>query len=221
MPIKYSCFISYPHGQDIIRDFIEQLTVELQKRIDFYLNYPPYYDQQRLKPGFLYNEALGTAICESVCMIVVYIPKYERSSYCLREFAAMEQVERQRRTRLGQQNMRQGMIIPIVLRALENDDGVAQLPTWLTAHRHCCNFSKYATGAGADQILGNPEYVQEIERIARGIYEVFLALDELENDPCAECSDFSIPDEQTVQQRYRPGHSPGSALPLPLREMGI
>src|SRR5215510_8791933 len=92
MPFKYSCFISYCHGkEDLVRTFIEELKKALKRHLDAYLDEGVYIDEERLRGGDLYNEKLAEAICQSVCMIVVYMPKYERHPYCLREYAAMEE----------------------------------------------------------------------------------------------------------------------------------
>jgi hypothetical protein len=50
-----------------------------------------YVEEWRLMPGYRCNEAVAGAICESVCMVVVYSPKYEREEYCQREFEGIEQ----------------------------------------------------------------------------------------------------------------------------------
>lgn len=201
MPIRYSCFISYPHGQgELIKAFIERLKTELQNRTDFYLTYPPFHDENRLKAGYQFNEALAEAICESVCMIVVYMPKYEKSEYCLREYAAMEHLEQIRQRLLGSRlSPRFGMIIPIVLRSVEEPNGQANLPKWMTESRHYCNFSRYATGT--DDIFGNPDNVNEIEDIARVINDLYMALAELDADPCDECRDFKLPAAEHVKPR--------------------
>lgn len=201
MPIRYSCFISYPHGQgELLKQFIERLKTELQNRIDFYLNHPPYHDEARLRPGYRFNEALAQAICESVCMIVVYVPKYEKSEYCLREYAAMEDLERLRRQLLGDRLKPDlGMIIPVVLRCAEEPGGQAKLPNWITESRQYSNFTKYATGT--DDIFGHPDNMDEIEKIARVIDELYVALSELDVDPCGECREFRIPDAARVSDR--------------------
>src|SRR5689334_16819835 len=98
MPFKYSCFISYRNGRnDLMRQFINDLEQALKAYIEPWLVEEVYIDRDRLLPGYEYNEALAHAICQSVCMIVVYSPTYQDSSYCLREYAAMERLEEKRR----------------------------------------------------------------------------------------------------------------------------
>src|SRR5690349_8199636 len=97
MPFKYSCFVSYCHGkEDLVKTFIRELKTALKQYLDAYLDEEVYIDEDRLQGGDFYNEKLAEAICQSVCMIVVYTPKYERHPYCLREYAAMEELELKR-----------------------------------------------------------------------------------------------------------------------------
>src|SRR6185436_9660597 len=76
-----------------------------------------YVDEDRLKPGYKFNEKLASAICQSVCMIVVYSPRYAQHDYCVREFEGMELLEQRRHQLLGTAaDQGKGFIIPIVLR---------------------------------------------------------------------------------------------------------
>src|SRR5215208_4194003 len=116
MKFKYSCFISYCHGRkDLTKTFIDQLKETLESYLEPWLDEEVYIDEDRLLPGYRYNEALAKAICQSICMIVVYTPKYERHSYCRREFAAMERIERSRKELLDNRaDAEVGMIIPVI-----------------------------------------------------------------------------------------------------------
>ena len=99
MPFKPACFVSYCHGQgDLVKQFIEQLVKALKSYLDPYFDSCLFIDEERLKPAYRFNKALAKAICHSVCMIVVYMPKYERHPYCLQEYTAMEILEEKRLT---------------------------------------------------------------------------------------------------------------------------
>jgi hypothetical protein len=66
MPIKYSCFISYAHGQEeLMRTFVDELKDALKSSLEPYLDEEVYIDEERLRPGFRFNEALARAICEA------------------------------------------------------------------------------------------------------------------------------------------------------------
>src|SRR5205809_8088227 len=91
MPLNYSVFISYPHTQShLLQAFIERFERELQDRVGLFVDFPLWYDKERLKPGFKYDNEIGTVLCESICLIALYMPVYEKHPYCLREFLAME-----------------------------------------------------------------------------------------------------------------------------------
>lgn len=190
MPFKYACFISYCHGQyDLTRGFIDQLKLALKAELEPLLDEEVYIDEERLKPGYRYNEKLALAICQSVCMIVVYSPRYERHVYCGREFTAMELLEHARRQLLGGSPTKaaQGLIIPVIFR------GEADLPVRITQDRHYADFSQF-TLAGAD-ISRNPQYVAEIRKIAQVIYEHYQTFAAAGADVCSTCDTFALPPE--------------------------
>src|SRR5688572_10736409 len=99
MTIKHACFISYPHPKQgkQFEKIIDQLIAALEDYLGFFIGEKVYIDKERLRPGYNYNEALSKAICESACMIVVFTSLYASSDYCLREFFAMEQIEKIRK----------------------------------------------------------------------------------------------------------------------------
>ena len=95
MPLVYSCFISYRHDYvQIAEDFQDALENELSLLI----NLPVYRDEERLQGGDFYNSRLAKALCRSACMVMIYTPRYfdARSTYCAREFRAMELLEEDR-----------------------------------------------------------------------------------------------------------------------------
>jgi hypothetical protein len=206
MAFKYSCFISYCHGQqDLMKIFIDQLKRALKAELEPLLDEEVYIDDERLKPGYLYNEALATAICQSVCMIVVYSPRYERHLYCRREFAGMENLEQGRRQMLGRVAPPRGFIIPVIFR------GEADLPPRITQGRHYADFSQF-TLATTD-ISRHPEYAAEVRKIAQVIYEHYKAFEAAGANACAPCATFVLPDADAAPP-WRAGPQPvGGAFP--------
>jgi hypothetical protein len=100
MPLRfeYACFISYAHAkEDLVRTFVEQFRAALASALDPLTDLPIYLDEKRLQPGYLYNDALASALCRSASMVVIYSPVYERRPYCGREFEAMARLEPRRR----------------------------------------------------------------------------------------------------------------------------
>lgn len=192
MPLRYSCFISYCHGEgELMRRFIEDLTAALKTYLDPYFDQDEqiYIDQERLRPGYLYNEALATALCQSACMVVVYVPKYERHAYCRREFEAMERIEARRR-QIAKVSRERGMIIPVILRG-------SPVPEKLRGRRQMLDFSKYTTVT--TKITRNRKYVEEIDRVAQAINAVYQELKKAEPEICSNCNDFALPTEQEAQ----------------------
>jgi hypothetical protein len=169
-----------------MKGFMDQLKRALKAELEPLLDEEVYIDDERLKPGYLYNEALASAICESICMIVVYSPRYERHEYCRREFAAMESLEQPRKQMLGRGAPPRGFIIPVILRGKVDD-----LPPQITNSRHYADFSQF-TLAAAD-ISRHPEYAAEIRKIAEVIYDHYKAFEKAKADPCGPCEKFKLP----------------------------
>jgi len=197
MAFRYACFISYCHGQyDLVKGFIDQLKTALKAELDALMNEELYIDEERLLPGYHYNEELAKAICESVCMVVVYMPKYESHEYCMREFEAMELLERKRDQLLcAAANASRGFIIPIILRG--NDD----IPPKIKRYTHYADFSHFTLAT--PEIVRNPAYVEEIKRIAKVIHQHYKEFVSAGADPCTLCSWFKIPPASAVSS-WRP-----------------
>ena len=185
MPFKYACFISYPGTQgQMMKAFIDELKQALRDCIDPYLDEQVYIDKEQLAGGDHFNEALAEAICQSLCMVVVYVPKYERHEYCRREYRAMELLEQQRAAICGRERLgNRGMIIPIILR------GDGDLPDRIKKHVHYCNFTKYTTAS--QNIRNNVDCVAQLEAVAQNVYELYQAFEGLE--VCNDCNTFALP----------------------------
>lgn len=186
MPIKYSCFISYRHDSvNIARDFQDALEEELSLLI----NLPVYRDEERLHAGEFFNEALASALCQSACMVMIYIPRYFDgvSTYCAREYKAMEGLETQRIEKLKRNGIdnSNGLIIPIVYRGLDI------LPKPISTKRHFHNFEPYFLGGRT--LKNNKKYLVAVKDIANYILNCCQDLNCLPSDPCSRCDDFEIP----------------------------
>jgi hypothetical protein len=185
------------------------LKETLESYLEPWLDEEVYIDEDRLLPGYRYDEALAKAICQSICMIVVYTPKYERHSYCRREFAAMERIERSRKELLGDRaDAEVNMIIPVIFRGSEDD-----LPDRLKKVIHHCDFSKYSTVS--PDISQNQQYVDEIEKIAKVVYGQYKTFVDLDEKISNHCDLFELPSEEEAEP-WRINN--GTAL-FPLREV--
>lgn len=188
---KYACFISYSHGQqDLVKGFIDQFKAALKAYLEPFMDEEVYVDVDRLKAGFKYNEALAQAICQSVCMVVIYSPVYERRTYCGREYEAMERLEAKRLGVLAGTGSSKGLIIPVVLR------GFKQLPARIQQWRQAIDFSHFTLAT--QEMSRNPDFVERIQEIAQQIFEHFTAFSAAGDDPCQECLAFSLPDAADV-----------------------
>jgi len=188
MAIRFTCFFSYPHIDDaeLMRNFVEKLSEALQESLKLYLGKTDFFvDMKRLKPGYIFDETIAAALCQSLCLIAVYVPPYEDRSYCLREYEAMERLEAVRKAHLNRPELRdKGMIIPVVFRGLPDN-----LPAKITQRYTYYNLSKFAPKA--QSLLGNKKYASEIDEIAQTIAELYKAVKN--TDMCSDCDGFTLP----------------------------
>ena len=182
---KHACFVSYVHGQhDLVNGFITQLTRALSNELDAWLDETVYIDHERLQPGDRHEVELARAICESICLLVVYSPKYERHAYCMREFEAMRRVEARRLELLGPAAGGRGFIIPILLR------GGDSVPDEIRNHLHFRDFSRFTLAT--PDMSRNPEYIEPVAKIAKVIFEHAEAFRRRAIDPCQVCTEFRL-----------------------------
>ncbi|HYI98377.1 MAG TPA: toll/interleukin-1 receptor domain-containing protein [Thermoleophilaceae bacterium] len=188
MTYEYGCFISHIGSQrPLITEFVTSLETALASELEAHIDGSAeevYLDRTRLKPGFMFNEALADAICKSACWIVVYVPQYPFRDYCMREFRAMQMLEERRRRELGHRIERdQGMIFPVILRG-----GIDQLPVEIAKQRQYLDFKKYST---ADvEILRNERYQEQLVQLASQIGDLYRLGDHLGDQDCGR---FAMP----------------------------
>jgi hypothetical protein len=196
MPFKYSCFISYRHGQRRLAErIINDLSDALASELELWLDEEVYVDRERLKGGEFYNEALATALCESVCMIMIFTPTYfdKNNIFCAREYKAMERLEERRLQAVGRAaDKKRGLIIPIVFR------GEDYLPKEIKERRQYYKFDDFLMSDV--EISRHPDYAPKIREIAEIIREHYKLLTALAEDPCESCSSFTLPSEAEIRQ---------------------
>ncbi|HTF03400.1 MAG TPA: toll/interleukin-1 receptor domain-containing protein [Bacteroidia bacterium] len=194
MAFNYSCFISYRHGKyELIKRFVDDLKDALSAELEPYFGQMEIYiDSERLEPGHLYNKKLSAALCQSVCMIIVYTPQYfmEDKAYCTREFMAMEDLETRRISLLEPEHQSNGLIIPIVLR------GGNTVPPLITGNRIFKSFENFTLAE--ERLIQNRNFIAAIGEIASYIHERYKHLRKVENTACGGCDDFEIPEEETA-----------------------
>lgn len=184
MGFEYGCFVSHVSAEEpLMTEFLASLVTALKSELEPYIDQPVFVDEERMQPGYRFNEALSRALCASACWIVVYVPQYWNRKYCMRELQAMLDLERSRRGILRNRiDDRVSMIIPIILRG-----SLDELPAELNKAVHCLRFNAFTT-AEAD-ILRNPSYIAEIAEVSSYIHGIYRLGEELNCD----CAEFAIP----------------------------
>jgi hypothetical protein len=193
MPMPCTCFISYPHiDAEFFTDFVEEFQVALQGRIRMLKrDASVILDIKRLQPGFIFDETISKDICRAVCMVVIYVPAYEESAYCLREFEAMEQLQVKRRGVLNRPELNdKGMIIPIIFRGDDRD-----LPPRIAGRYQYLNLSKVTPGSGAFMRQKNS---QKLDEIANRVIALYRAMEMNEPAVCGQCDAFCLPLERDI-----------------------
>jgi hypothetical protein len=173
----------------LARDFHSSLDRELRH----WTPLPIYRDETRLNGGDFFNRELSLALCESACMVMIYTPTYfdKVSTYCAREFKAMEYLESKRLELLGlDKNYQHGLIIPIVYRGLD------LFPTYISGIRNYHKFDSFHICGKS--YLRNNQYQDKIKDIAKYIFERCNELAALEIDPCEYCGSFEIPKSEEI-----------------------
>ena len=167
--------------------FIDDLKEALESYIEPWMDKGVYIDTTGLGTGDKFNKKIANAICRSVCMILVFVPKYfsEEHPYCQLEYQTMKVIEEKRREVIGEER---GLIFPIVFR------GPEYLPPQIKDHIQYSDFSSFTLIS--PEISRNPEFVEEIERIAKDIYKLYRDFEQSGEDPCGVCDDFKLPSGQ-------------------------
>jgi hypothetical protein len=200
MPFRFSCFISYRAGTRqkdnpyIIRvtdDLRAHLSSELELLLDEEVS-EVYLDRTRLQGGDFFTSNLQIALCESICMILLYTPTYFSPihTFCAREYKAMVALEAERLRGLGRAHAHHGLILPVVLRSKD------QLPLEISNSRHFYDFEAYLQGEG--KMKRPVAYFKEIRNIAEYIAERYWDFSESGQDPCANCLNFRFPEHEEV-----------------------
>ena len=165
MPLKYACFISYAHGQGKhVSPLIEAIYNELLSQLEMHCTEQVYLDKHRLLPGYEYNEALATAICQSACMVVAYAPIYAERDYCRREFAAMKQLEQHRKHLLGDKAKGHRFIIPVVFAG-----DIDSLPENLKHSTLACDISTFTLSSR--RLDRDTNFSKALAPVCKGILE--------------------------------------------------
>lgn len=200
MGIRYGCFFSYAHGQHA---YMSKFKNDLADALKCYLE--PHFDTERelfidteqLGGGDDLDRRIATALCESVCMIMIYTPKYEAHPYTRREFAAMQLIESERRAWYP---LPSHLIIPVIMTRHP-----VSLPPQITEPGMYVDFSRYTLATG--DLKTNPDYLPDIEKIVERIAAHYHYLKRC-IPPEHDCSSFLLPPIPDEWRASPPPHFP-------------
>jgi hypothetical protein len=197
MTIRYGCFFSYAHGQHAYmskfkNDLIDALRCYLEPHLD--TESELFVDSEQLGGGDDLDQKIARAMCESVCMIVIYTPKYEAHAYTRREFAAMQAIEAERRAWYP---LPSHLIIPVIMTRHP-----LSLPSQISEPGFYVDFSRYTLATG--DLKTNPDFLPDIDKMVQRIVAHYHHL-RYSIPPDHDCSRFVLP---PVPPEWRPAPPP-------------
>ena len=186
MNFRYGCFLSYAHGAlELMNKFNHEFASMLGACLEPYFDHETslFVDTQQLGGGDDIDRRIADAMWNSPCMVMIYTPKYEYHLNTRREFAAMLELERLRRS-WGALPGR--LVIPVVLRR----HPVLELPPQVMQAFYL-DFSAY--NLASDQLKSHPDYVPQIETLAHRIGTLYHEQKEIIVPPEFGCNQFALP----------------------------
>jgi hypothetical protein len=192
MAIRHGCFFSYAHGQHSLMnkfrdDFADALRCYLEPHFDN--EQELFIDREQLGGGDDIERRLARALCESVCMVVIYTPKYEAHVNTRREFAAMQRIEEER---AKWYRLPSRLIIPVIMTRHPFD-----LPDQIKLPGLYLDFTRYTLATG--ELKSNPDYLPQIVTLAERIATQYHLL-KMHIPAQHDCNQFVLPD---VTGRWR------------------
>jgi hypothetical protein len=211
MSFKNACFISYRHRDDLgylnfVQDLTELLKGEVQLNVD---GMEVYRDNDRREAGAFFNEALAIELCQSVCMVVVYIPPYfdQTDTYCATECYAMLKLEEIRLSLLGGVAARtDGLVFPIILR------GAKSCPDFFMKHRNVLDLQSFSLSGR--RLKSVAKVADSVRKLGETMAERAKRFRPLGQQACAACSQYSFPDKEDVAQWMNKIKPPPPPAPL-------
>lgn len=185
MAIRYGCFFSYAHGRHgLMQGFKKTLVDALQCYLEPYFDTEDelFIDSEQLGGGDDLDRKIAKAMCESVCMILIYTPKYEAHAYTRREYAAMRLLEEERSSWY---TLPSHLIIPVVMTRHPSN-----LPPQITDTSFYVDFSRY-TLADTD-LKSNPAFLPDIDRMVKRI-ATHYQYQKMYTPPGHDCNLFELP----------------------------
>ena len=205
MAFRYSCFLSYQRGNDLLDRFARELFQALSNELGILTDLPVWFDTARLEAGDAWMPALSQRIIDSVCMVPILTPTYfsrERLG-CGREYYAMEIIEKHRQVAAASN---ESIIIPVVLRGHE------RLPKSIVEKRMLLDFGDYL--AFGSKQFRSPRFAKSVRSLAEDIFRLQRIYGDLE---LADTTGFAVP---TAQDTSAWLNDLGLGAPAPVFKLG-
>lgn len=187
----YSCFLSYPRGNELLEGFVQALFKGLSEHLSLLTELPVWMDRESIKAGESWQDSLTEALQRSVCWIPVLTPTYfsKQRFYGSREYLAMERIEeiRSRATRHPE-----SLILPVVLR------GEPHLPKLVFERRQCFDFSDYLAYGGRQ--FRTHKFYRHVSELADQVGSLCDKYSKLEKSIELVKLNVSLPSEQEASQ---------------------
>ena len=183
MAIKYPIFISYARGRagKLIGSFMQELQAAVVDEGDAYFDETLWIDREKLRIGDALDQSLRHAICESACVLVVFVPVYKRREYCVAELSAALDLEEKRLAKLGKHvPAGKRLIMTILLRGTKDD-----LPPVLQ-DRLYADFSSFTMGD--TNLSQHGATIREMVKTIHDRYTELKRASEQGIDVCGDCS---------------------------------
>jgi len=188
MPLKYTCYLSY---RGISSDYYKVIVERVQQRLHDELRIliesenPVFYDWTRFQPGTPDNQPAIRALYESLCMVVLFIPRYFKNLYCALEYKAMERLEAERLKCLSPPgDYQQRLIFPIIIRGSNN------LPDIIRQNPQSIYMDDLSTSDIEDT---------KIIKLAQQIAERYELFEKISLDITANADRFALPSKEDVK----------------------
>ncbi len=196
MSLKYSAFISYLYTDKMGRGVTGNLATTLKQSLEEILKskipetYNIFLDKDSLSTNSLIDDSIAEAICQSLCMIAIIGPAYGVPRYCLREFAAMEDLEKRRLELLhGRDSETKSLIIPVILR------GIGFMPDKIIKRKHF-DFSHYISIKFSRKDLNQIEMIAEYICLLNECFKPYI------NDPSFDSKALKLSNLEEIDAWY-------------------
>ena len=197
MKPRHPCFISYRHVgncEKFVRAFRDSLKEELENHFWKFKGLEgPFLDDSRMIGAPYLESTIAEAICNSVCMIVIYLPSYfnEDYPYCAREFRAMQLIDAKRRKLLPPNAHMDSLIIPVFFRDKERFKKL----NLVTNDKY--DFQKLSL---LNNMQKNQLYKTKLIELCEEIYRRYEVFNQNKVYPWSNCDQQQLPSVQDVKQ---------------------